>query len=312
MKTKLLLIKSLFIIVVMSLIASCDLDLPDDPMLTLNDIEVDAVDSNVETMIIGEFNGYQYIKIPFEANYSLPESIKFNASMDNSDVPEGAIDLEDVVYLHKGYDKQNIEILMDCSKIPQGSVNYSFDLVLDGVNKEVETSTIHCTIIRDMPDPIYTVYNNFWYQISGSWYQGEATNNFGAWAYVALVYYAEPNLEVGGGIWQRNATDLVLETYSTPAAYFSSDGKNYLEFLEEGDKINQESFDWIAPGDINLKPAVHPDDFGKSGYLALRPKIYDTQVNMWVYVTISEDGRNMIIHEVAWEDHGLSINAGQK
>ena len=312
--------KYIFLIPIVSIMVSCEMDLPDDEMITLSEVEI-TTEATALTQVIGEFDKLQYIKIPFKSSVSLPAPVRYKASMVNSDLPEGTIvDFNEDVVLNTGYDLQNYEILMDCSKIPFGSVSYSFDLLLEEIDQDINHTTINVKVERVSPDPDFVLFTGGfwgWMDTSSSWAKlNPMTNGDLTWQGFDFYYYSAtdewPVQRFWTGIWLRPDNKLVLDPKAAKIAYKEIDGVNYIHFLEEDELINEKSVNWFEKnGDSYAMPIVHEDQFGKSGYIATRIKFYGVDVHAWTYATISEDGLVMNIYEHCFESQGLSIRAGQ-
>ncbi|MCU4173591.1 hypothetical protein [Carboxylicivirga sp. N1Y90] len=313
--------KYIFLISFASLMVSCEMELPEDEMITLADVEV-STEANATNQIIGEFDKLQYYTVKFESTISLPADVRYKAEISNSNLPEGSIvEINGDVLLNKGNDSQDYELLLiDCSKIPFGTVTYTFDLTLTEIDKAINNTFINCKLERLSPDPIFNFFTGGfwgWMDATSSWAKlNPMTNGDLTWQGFDFYWYSAtddwPVQRFWTGIWLRPDNKLTLDPKAAKIAYKVIDGVNYINFLEEDEIINEKSFEWFeSNGDAYAIPIVHEEQFGKSGYIATRIKFYGVDVNAWTYVSISDDGLVMNIYEHCMETQGLSIKAGQ-
>ena len=306
----------LYILLVALLFVSCDDDDDTPDLIALADSTIGFETAEVDAMIIGESTDLKTIRFNVSADWNVSEATKVTLTLDDaSDVPVEAYTYPSEVPFRKGLQTNIVEIPLDCSLIPFDDQERM--IILD-LGSEVcplgDISRISIKVYRNVPTPEYhKIIGGFYWQDGGYVHVDQITNDYGAWQWMGFIYLedTDPVTEVYGGIWQRSATELALETYSTPVASFVENGINYLEIIAEDELINESSYEWNSSGVASELSIVHPNDFGKSGYLAMRAEIEGVIVNIWLEVSVSEDGRNMIIYGSGWEANGLSIRAGQ-
>lgn len=289
----------------------------DDSMaiVALQESEVTIDNNAVQALFVGEDVNTKSLFVKLQANINVVEATSFDVKVVSSDLPEDAVSLPSEITMVKGAQDVELVVKIDGSLVPQDNEERkvvvsltSKDNLLAGVDEIVYT------VYRDVPDAVYEYSSTFWGWENGDWYEwddlylnsDESWRNLNLWSWGWV------------GLWRRDG-EIFLHSVGHPMGAIK-DGEGYRAlFLEEGEIINTNSITWFDERGAadeqplwDIQPRFKDEWRGKTGYLPIKMVVDNIEVNGWIQISVNGDASDVRLIDMAYETHGLSINAGQK